>query len=97
MAKKPTIKNITAGYASNTTLNENFQALRDAFEGFLSLDGESPNAMNADLDLNGNNLLNVNGLFINGANLLALINNITISTLSPSGGQDGDIWFTVST
>lgn len=97
MSKKPSINNIASGYASNTQLNENFQALRDAFDNTLSLDGSTPNSMNADLDLNGKKILNAAGIVVNGADLLSLINNITISTLSPTGGSDGDIWFTVNT
>jgi hypothetical protein len=53
--------------------------------------------MEADLDMNGNDIINVSGLYINGVDYLALLNRITISTASPSGGQDGDIWFKVST
>ena len=60
MAKRPTIKNITAGYTSTTTLNENFEALRDAFDNTISRDGSIPNTMSGDLDLNGNNITNVN-------------------------------------
>lgn len=59
MAKKPTLTTITAGFASNTQLNNNFTAVRNAFDNTLSLDGSTPNAMLADLDLNGNSLLNV--------------------------------------
>lgn len=62
MAKKPTVTTILAGFASNTQLNGNFVALRDAFDNTLSLDGSTPNAMNADLDLNSNDVLNVNEL-----------------------------------
>jgi hypothetical protein len=58
MAKKPTISTISSGYASNTQLNNNFSALRTGFDNTLSLDGSTPNAMNADLDMNGNNILN---------------------------------------
>lgn len=60
MAKKPTITNISSGYTSTTTLNNNFQELRDAFDNTLSLDGSTPNAMLADLDMNSNNILNAN-------------------------------------
>ena len=60
MAKRPTIKNISAGYTSTTTLNENFEALRDAFDNTISRDGSLPNTMSADLDLNGNDITNVN-------------------------------------
>jgi hypothetical protein len=59
MAKKPSVTTISSGFASNTQLNTNFTAIRDAFDNTLSLDGSTPNAMGADLDLNGNALLNV--------------------------------------
>jgi len=62
MAKKPSVTTITSGYASNTQLNGNFAALRNAFDNTLSLDGSTPNAMLADLDLNNNDLLNVNSI-----------------------------------
>jgi hypothetical protein len=29
-------------------------------------------------------------------NYLALVDRVTVSTASPSGGSDGDIWFKVS-
>ena len=59
MAKKPTTTTVASGFYSTTTLNNNFTALRDAFDNTLSLDGSTPNAMNADLDMNSNDLLNV--------------------------------------
>jgi hypothetical protein len=58
MAKKPSVTTISSGFASNTQLNTNFTAIRDAFDNTLSLDGSTPNAMGADLDLNNNDLLN---------------------------------------
>ena len=71
MAKKPTLTTLSSGFNSTTTLNNNFTALRNAFDNTLSLDGSTPNAMNADFDVNGNNILNANsietvGLTING-------------------------------
>jgi hypothetical protein len=66
MTKKPTLTNISSGFASNTQLNNNFQELRNAFDNTLSLDGSTPNAMLADLDLNGNNINNVGDLGITG-------------------------------
>mgnify|MGYP003667487630 CR=1 FL=1 len=60
MSKKPTISTISSGYASNTQLNNNFSALRTGFDNTLSLDGSTPNAMNADLDMNSNDILNAN-------------------------------------
>jgi hypothetical protein len=63
MSKKPTISTISSGYASNTQLNNNFSALRTGFDNTLSLDGSTPNAMNADLDMNSNDILNANVLY----------------------------------
>lgn len=60
MTKAPTLTTISSGYASNTQLNNNFDAIQTAFENTLSLDGSTPNAMNADLDMDSNNILNVN-------------------------------------
>lgn len=60
MAKRPTINTLanTASPTYLTQLNQNFTNIRDQFDNTLSLDGSTPNAMNADLDLNGNDLLN---------------------------------------
>lgn len=66
MAKKPTVVTAATGYQSTDVINSNFTNLRDAFDNTLSLDGSTPNAMNADLDLNGFDILNVgniSGLF----------------------------------
>jgi hypothetical protein len=59
--------------------------------------------MSSDIDMNGNVILNAGGLFVEGQdiidyiqNYLALLDRVTVSTASPSGGQDGDIWFKVS-
>jgi hypothetical protein len=96
MSKAPTLTNIASGYASNTQLNNNFNAIEQAFENTLSLDGSTPNAMGADLDMNGNQILNATGLTIEGVDVFTLINKTTISINPPSGGLDGDIWFKVS-
>lgn len=97
MAKKPNITSIGSGYTSTTTLNANFEALRDAFDNTLSLDGSLPNTLQADLDMNGNDIINASGITIDGVDVFTLINKITVSTSDPSGGNDGDIWFKVST
>lgn len=96
MAKKPTIKTIQSGYTSVPTLNENFEALQNAFNNTLSLDGSLPNSMRADLDMNNNALLNVQDIIVDGRSVFNLLDNVTVSTSSPSGGDDGDIWFKVN-
>jgi hypothetical protein len=58
MAKKPTVTTVASGYYGRQALNDNFEALRDAFDNTLSRDGSTPNAMGADLDMNSNDILN---------------------------------------
>lgn len=60
MAKRPTINTLTntASPTYLTQLNQNFTNVQTQFDNTLSLDGSTPNAMNADIDLNGNDLLN---------------------------------------
>lgn len=64
MAKKPSIITTSSGYQSSDVINNNFKKLRDAFENTLSLDGSTPNAMHADIDLNSNDLINVGTLYV---------------------------------
>ena len=71
MAKKPTITSITSGYASTNTLNDNFEALRDAFDNTLSLDGSTPNSMTSDLNLNNNDILNASRILVGGVDYIA--------------------------
>ena len=71
MAKKPIVTTLQSGFNSTETLNANFEALRDSFDNTLSLDGSTPNAMEADLDLNGNDIINASvigtsSLVVNG-------------------------------
>ena len=96
MTKKPDITTIQSGYYSTQMLNQNFQNLRDAFDNTMSLDGSLPNSLTADLDMNGQDLLNVGTLYVNGVDVFSVINRVTVSVDAPSGGQDGDIWFRVS-
>jgi hypothetical protein len=93
MSKKPTISTISSGYASNTQLNNNFSALRTGFDNTLSLDGSTPNAMNADFDMNGNNILNasqvnVNSLLINGVAVVP--GDVTLQTTYLTASYTGD-------
>lgn len=96
MPKQPVVNTISSGYASQSQLNENFSNIQTSFNNTLSLDGSTPNAMQADLDLNNNDLLNVRAIYVGGVNVLNVLDNVTVSTANPTGGDDGDIWFKVS-
>ena len=78
MTKKPPITNVTSGFSSTTALNNNFTSLRDGFDNTLSLDGSTPNAMQAELDLANNNIINVGSVETD----TLLLNGVL---LSPSG------------
>ncbi len=96
MAKQPVVNTISSGYASQSQLNENFSNIQTSFNNTLSLDGSTPNAMQANLDMNNQDIINVSGIYVGGVNVLNILDNVTVSTASPSGGNDGDIWFKVS-
>jgi len=66
-----------------------------------------PNQMENDIDMNGNKIINVESIEVNGVDVLtemntiyndyeALTSRVTVSTAAPSGGSNGDIWFKVS-
>lgn len=55
---KVVLAEIAAGLGSTDVINSNFQAIADALDNTVSRDGTTPNHMEADLDLNGNTLLN---------------------------------------
>ena len=52
-----------ADSATDTAVNQNNDTLETAFQNTLSRDGSAPNSMNADLDMNGNDILNVGTLY----------------------------------
>ena len=78
MAKKPDITTIASGYYSRQALNNNFENLQNGFDNTLSLDGSTPNAMGADLDMNNNDILN-------GRDVAVQSLTIAGSTVSPTG------------
>lgn len=56
---KLVLNDITSGYNVATTYNANNAATEAALENTLSLDGTSPNEMEADLDMGGNKVVNL--------------------------------------
>lgn len=69
---KLTLNNITSGYASTAALNANNDAIEAALENTLSRDGTTPNSMSADLDMNGQSILNVASLQVAGVDISTL-------------------------
>jgi hypothetical protein len=65
---KLVLNNIVSGYASSTAYNVNNALIETALENTLSRDGTTPNQMEADFDLNGNDILN--GGIINATDIV---------------------------
>lgn len=55
----PDIGTLSNQSSAREAMNENFDLIEEAFDNTLSRDGTTPNQMEADIDLNGNTLLNV--------------------------------------
>lgn len=55
---KLTLTEIVSGFGSKQALNGNFDDIEAAIENTLSRDGTTPNTMEADLDMNGNEIIN---------------------------------------
>lgn len=56
---KLTLNNIASGFATNTIINSNFDAIEAALENTVSRDGSSPNHMLAELNMNSFPITNV--------------------------------------
>lgn len=107
---KITLPSITSGYATTTQLNTALDSIEQEFQNkVLYRDNPSgePNQMENDLDLNGYKIINAGDIEINGTNIveemqtiynsyLNITQKVTVSAADPSGGEDGDIWFKVS-
>lgn len=70
----PDIGSLANNASARQAINDNFAQIEQAFENTLSRDGTLPNQMGADIDLNGNDLLNANRVdaaqyFLNGVPL----------------------------
>ena len=59
MAKIEALTDIGSGYAAPTVIDDNFDKVETALENTLSRDGSGPNAMGANLDMNGYRILNL--------------------------------------
>ena len=81
MAKQPTLSDVSTGFQSANVQNENNNKIEEAFQNTLSLDGSTPNAMGADLDMNSNDIINVDNVH---ADTLVL-NGVTITPTSSVG------------
>lgn len=79
MAKTPTFSAVTNSDVNASEINSAIQAVADQFEQVLFLDGTTPNAMNADLDMNSNDILNASS--VGTARLLINGNEVSASDL----------------
>lgn len=62
MAKIGTLTDVGVIATAGPTINNNWDVIEAAFANTVSRDGSTPNNMNADLDLNNNDLLNANAI-----------------------------------
>jgi hypothetical protein len=69
MPKRPVVQTIVSGFQSAISIASNFTSIANHFDNFLSRDGSSPNQMEADIDMNSNNINNVGGLSARGITL----------------------------
>jgi hypothetical protein len=107
---KISISNLSSGFNSTTTLNNAFDAIETQLNNkvlYRDNPAGEPNQMENDLDMNGQTILNAGAIEVGGVDFLAamqtiyddylaLVDRVTISTASPTGGSDGDIWFKVT-
>ena len=70
---KLNLNDIGTSFQARQALNENFNLIEQAFENTLSLNGAAPNAMQATLNLNGNNIVNVVDLFLNDGRSITVL------------------------
>jgi hypothetical protein len=96
MAINPNLETISSGY-NISKINSNFQAIGTALQDAVSRSGQAPNQMDADFDMNGNDILNVDNIDVNTLTIdgVPVIVNGGVSvdpdSLVPVGGTDGQI------
>lgn len=99
MGKLFTPLNIGSGFNTTASLNGNFAAIEDAFDKTLARTGETPNQMEAQLDMNGYDIINagdmiidtidVNHIIVNSRDIVTDIDNIQQNvTDSQQAAQD---------
>lgn len=99
MAKVP-LSDVNSRYGSVGALNANFDSIQQGFENTLSRDGTGPNAMEAPLDMNGNDILNISNLSVTSLSIngqLVVPTGTAITTLPGQGGQAGKYLYTNGT
>lgn len=91
---------VSSGYYSQEQLNANFQAIEAAVENLLSRDGTLPNSMSADMDMNGNSILNIQDLntqtlSISGieTDTVTFEGSFYVGTTEPTTAVAGDLWY----
>lgn len=99
MSKRPSVSTVSSGYQSQQVISSNFENIQEHFDNFLSLSGDAPNAMLADLDMNHNGINNVgtirassivvNGVQITASNALQAADAVEIS-ITDTGGYFTD-------
>jgi putative cofactor-binding repeat protein len=96
MATDLNLETISSGF-NISKINTNFQSIDTAFQDVVSRSGTNPNSMNADFDMNGNDILNVDNIdvhvltfdgvpFIPGDGIV-----VDPDALIPVGGTDGQV------
>lgn len=93
---KVTLTNLTSLTSNEasavSTINANNDAVEAAIENTLSRDGTSPNTMNADIDMNSNDLLNVGEV----ATTALRLNGQLVTDLANANAYWGDIIGTIT-
>lgn len=78
MAKRPILDDVGNILNGAPTINANNDAIEESFDNTLSRDGSTPNQMEADLDMNGNDILNVGEIYVGAINVPVEVPNFYI-------------------
>lgn len=96
MAVDLNLETISSGY-NTSKINSNFQAIDVALQDAVSRSGQAPNQMDADFDMNGNDILNVDNIDVNTLTIdgvpvsVEVPVGINTDALVPAGGTDGQV------